>query len=141
MLHQLLPTASRVHRVNPSSSPTCRHCPVGSPEAEEDQEHALLLCGRNQGVGGMLLTILTRHVGPMSHQDVLHLNFQCPSSMELPVTWLILSLLSSVWERRKLGKMNKNEVFSDIRARMDLWRKSEKANIYFHSINKLISSL
>jgi hypothetical protein len=99
MLHQILPTGDRVARILPASSPTCTRCEA-DPPALETLYHALFACPANQGVSASLVAGLRHHMPLVTPLDILTLDFEVAEAMELPVTWVAVSFLSSVWTLR-----------------------------------------
>ena len=97
VLHQLLPTAERVHKTNPKSSALCRLCSLGTTE---DLLHALISCPGNGGVGRKVVDCVTDHVLAESDLHLLRLDFQAEEAHELPVVWFLAASWLSMWEAR-----------------------------------------
>ena len=102
MLHDILPTRERLFRLSMPdiSSPTCDLCTM---EAEDNIQHALLQCSFNSANSLILRTIQTILPNAQPSQVVL-LQLPVEEDLRLPITFLISSCLSQVWQSRKLKK-------------------------------------
>ena len=99
MLHDILPTRERLSMPD-ISSPTCDLCTM---EAEDNIQHALLQCSFNSANSLILRTIQTILPNAQPSQVVL-LQLPVEEDLRLPITFLISSCLSQVWQSRKLKK-------------------------------------
>ena len=82
MLHQLLPTQERVHRILPRSSSSCTlpAC-VG---LQDDLPHALVLCQGNDGVGIRVMECLRSYHPNLDVEAALRLELDVSEELELP---------------------------------------------------------
>ena len=138
LLHQLLPTLSRVHRMTPNTSPICKHCEDG---VVEDLHHALISCPFNIELSQALLDILSVYQPNLDPSHTLTLNFVIEEHMELPVVWLTTNFFQEIWNHRKEKKRCiLVRARADLEARVSLLRKtrfSESATL----ISQMLSNL
>ena len=100
MLHQTLPTQERVARTSPKANSKCKQKEC-QRDQDEDLSHALLHCQANDGVGGQLLECL-REVQPgLQSEAALRFDLQVEEDVELPVVWIIATVLKTVWNLRQ----------------------------------------
>jgi exonuclease III len=99
LLHQILPTGERVARILPAASPACTRCEA-DPPALETLYHSLFACPANHGVTASLVAGLRHYMPLVTPLHILTLDFQVAESMELPVTWVTATFLSSLWTLR-----------------------------------------
>ena len=91
-------------------TPDCLLC--GAPPARypETLEHALFTCTANMG--------LPRGFQPGAEQrHMMTLDLDLDPSVELPMTWVIGSLLFSLWRQREGLVVNKARTTADLEAR------------------------
>ena len=124
VIHQTLPTQERVARTKPGASTICKvqDC---SANVTEDIPHALINCPANGGIGHHLLSCL-REVQPSLQVDaVLRLEIQVEEELELPVVWLVATLLRLVWElRQSSSRIRPYQVKSQLEAVINLLRET-----------------
>ena len=89
LLHQLLPTSSRVHRILTNTSPLCSYCAKFGVEMEEDLEHTFFTCLHNREAGEKLVCIVRGESSPTNSKLLLVLNIQFEPFLEFPLTWVI----------------------------------------------------
>ena len=99
MMQSLLPTRERLARLGKVQSPACTFC-----QAQEDNMVHLLSCTQGSDVTAPLIRCLAEHVGTITSQNLVLLNFSTTESMELPVTWLLSTCLMIVWDDRVAGR-------------------------------------
>ena len=98
MVHNILPTQERLHRILPSiSSPACTLC---SSNNVCNLEHALFLCTFNNGVGQWLLQVLNKQLDQVSPEKVILLDLDIKDKLQLPIIWLVSNTLSYIWNSR-----------------------------------------
>ena len=99
MIHELLPTESRMSTTVRNTAPSCKFKCPGIPEA--DLQHCLLSCSLVKDVGSWLLSILhTFYNEEFSEVNILFLNRDlCEGGI-----WVILNTLHFCWSKRSLGK-------------------------------------
>ena len=104
MLHNILPTQERLHRIiRTVTSPACTLCQA---QVTCNLPHALFLCDYNREVGRWLLLTLEHHLPAVAPQDVILLNLSLDDHLRLPIVWLIAKTQitsSSVERTRKLA--------------------------------------
>ena len=137
MLHNLLPTQVRLHRMGLKQvlSPNCNLCDTSVPE---DLEHALITCKRNEEVSGWLLQTIHPHIPTITPKKLILLDFgPLPSSHHLPLVWLTAQVLGIVWTSRLEKKtptlMNTRAM---LEAGISIMRKTR-----FHKSCKIIETL
>ena len=129
MLHNLLPTQERLHRMKFKTAPTpdCTQC----DRAEPDQlHHALVTCPQNNEVADWLMQSLHHHIPALSPEQlvVLHLG-DLENSLELPLVWLIVQVLSSIWKSRlEKKKPQLRRTRAELEAGIAIMRKTRFQN-------------
>ena len=79
----------------------CNLCNKNEPD---DLTHSLMTCPFNEHVGKFLLGALHHELPYLLPQQVTRLEVEVAKDKQLPVAFLIASVLSQVWEFRKLRK-------------------------------------
>ena len=102
LLHNLLPTQERPHRVlgsNTVASPTCTLC---TQNVVCDQAHALILCPYNNNITSWILRSLRNLLPNLQPHQLLSLDLGIAPSDEnaLPATWLAAKSLHTIWQAR-----------------------------------------
>ena len=124
VIHQTLPTQERVARTKPGASTICKvqGC---SANVTEDIPHALLYCPANGRIGHNLLSCL-REIQPGLQADAaLRLEIQVEEDHELPVVWMMATLLRIVWNlRQSSSKIRPYQVRSQLEAEINLLRET-----------------
>ena len=124
MLHRLLPTQDRVHRIvrNTTPSPNCKLC---DEETVEDLEHALLQCSFNSGIGTLLRRSLSSLAPRISALQILTLSLDVPPTDEFPCVWLISHTLFLIWSCRvEKKRIRLFQIRADLEARASLLRET-----------------
>ena len=104
MLHNILPTQERLHRMGlpDAPSPDCTLCDSSTPD---QLQHSLVTCPQNQEVSDWLLQKLRVHIPSLSPQQLVLLDLgPLHEDLELPLTWLVAQVLGNVWKTRKEKK-------------------------------------
>ena len=107
MLHNLLPTQERLHKMKIQSapSPICILCDKPEPD---QLHHALVTCQENKEVADWLFQHLNQHVPSLNPQQLVVLDLgSLHESLELPIVWLTAQVLSYIWKSRKEKKKPK----------------------------------
>ena len=101
---KLIPTREKLHRFLPRQypTPTCQLCP---PATVETLLHALGDCPANQGLPERLLEVVRHYQPGACTQSILTLDLTLDPDLELPVTWAIGSLLTSILDQREKGRV------------------------------------
>ena len=107
LLHNLLPTQERLHRVLPNKvlSPTCSLCPQATCG---DQLHSLILCPFNNGVGLWLYRCIRQLFPDLESTQLISLNFETNhiSEKAFPAIWMIAKTLLIIWASRTSNTVN-----------------------------------
>jgi hypothetical protein len=126
MLHQLLPTGERVARILPAASALCARCGSG---AVESLHHAMFVCSANNGVSALLVAGLRLHMPQVTSLQILTLDFETAQSMELPVTWVAATFLSSLWAlRTEKRAVDHIKIHSDLEAACSVLARTKLRN-------------
>ena len=122
MLHNILPTSSRLHHLHQRDSPACSLC---TSDQEEDCLHALLICSHNSTVNNWIINC-TRNVVPNSSpEDIIHLNLDINHPMMFLLIWLLANVLMLVWQLRLSKKsVNLFRIRAEMEAKISSLRKS-----------------
>ena len=127
MLHNILPTAARLHRLKQKENPTCTFCSLG---VTEDLAHALVACSHNTDVNNWIIEFSHKVVPNCTVEDIIHLNFELPKPLLFPLVWSLAHILSLVWQLRTSKKtISLFRVRSEIEARINTLRKSRLADL------------
>ena len=102
LLHNLLPTQERMHRVlgpNTVISPVCTLCTLN---VVCDQAHALVQCPYNNDTITWIVRILRKLLPNLQPTQLLSLDQGIAPSDDtaLPTTWLVAKSLNTVWKAR-----------------------------------------
>ena len=97
MLHCILPTQDRLHRMNmPNApSPLCVQCTAGEVDGIE---HALLRCNKIKPGADFLLETLKSEIPDLTFERIKYLDFRCEDL--LVPTYLTAATLSQLWISR-----------------------------------------
>ena len=129
MLHDILPTQSRLHRMGMRNAPTpnCTHCDTSAPDS---LQHALVTCSKNLDVIEWLLKVVHQHIPGLLPQQLVLLDLgTLDDSIKFPIVWLISNVLSSIWQAKKAKK--KPNLFNTravLEARVSILRKARLLN-------------
>ena len=98
LLHNLLPTQERSHRVL-SNTVKCTLC---TQEVLCDQLHALVHCPFNNGIGYWIIRCLRKILPSIQPAQLMTFNLGLESSHDnaLPAAWLTIKALNQVWQAR-----------------------------------------
>ena len=121
MLHQTLLIPERVARTKPNQSSSCKlhEC---IPNLEVNLDHALIQCEANAWVGTQLLDCLDTIVPALSAEALLRL--------ELPVVWLLATVLHTNWNLRQSStRIRQHLVRSQLEAEINLLRETRYQKI------------
>ena len=128
ILHRILPTADRLHRILPNSSPFCNRC---NGENIETLEHALVECSANGGVGHALMALVTHYTDyPMSSTDLVTFNIDGSSnSLTFCLVWLVGTVFSETWTKRSHKKnISMLEAQAEVEAQYRMFEKTKMCN-------------
>ena len=126
LLHQLLSSQERLHRLGVSSSSLCKQCKqeVGT------LKHELIECSSNADVGVALLNCLKSYMPELTADKLLRLEFsKISETMELAATLLVAVTLSHIWkERMTNSRIRTYQVRSEIEQTINLLRTTRLIN-------------
>ena len=124
LLHQTLPTQERVARTKPGSSSLCKMEDCHS-ESEENLVHALFFCEANDGVGLEMLNCLQDVQPGLGAEAALQLQLQVGEEDELPLVWVLGTILRLLWNMRQSSTKVRNYVIrSQLEADINLLRET-----------------
>ena len=122
LLHQILPTAERVSRILPNSSPLCTRCQANE---NETLEHAFFSCRATQTSSSVLLQGLKQFIPTLTASDILTLNFNSEEELNFPLVWCAATFLSSLWKLRTEKKtVELFKIRSELEANCRMLRES-----------------
>ena len=126
MLHCILPTQERLHRMNmPNApSPLCVQCTEGKLD---DIEHALLRCNKIKPGADFLLQTLKSEIPDITFERIKYLDFR--SEDLLVPTYLTAATLSQLWSSRSCTRnLSWNSVRANVEQSILTLRKSRFAS-------------
>ena len=124
MMHDLLPCQTRLFRmrmpnVNSDICTLCNSNVIG------DLSHSLLMCNYNGGAGQFLLDKLHHVLPNLLPSQVVLLDLDVDKDKQLPLVYLIATVLSQVWECRKDKKpCHLQSIRAVLEAGVNILRKS-----------------
>ena len=122
LLHNILPTKSRLHRLKLKETPNCTHCNLG---IVEDCFHALLSCPYNNDVNTWIADLLRDHLPALTPENITTLNINLDPDMQFPVIWFLSTVFPLVWHLRQAKKaISLYSIRADIEAKVNILRKS-----------------
>ena len=124
MTHDLLPTQARLFRMKMPNAASAI-CSLCNQNMVGDLTHSLLICSFNDGAGQFLLSKIKHLVANPLPQQVVLLDLDVDEDHQLPLVFLIASVLSQVWESRKEKKpCNLSTIRATLEAGINILRKS-----------------
>ena len=126
----ILPSKARLAKILPKTykSPTCQLCLPTATRVPETLEHALFNCTANNAIPQLLLTLLYSYTPSVTPERVLTLDLDIESHMELPLLWIIASVLSSIWAQRQEGRVCPAKTRAQLEAKCRLLREGKGAS-------------
>ena len=140
LLHNILPTGERIHRIKPSSSPLCVMCGHTQPQVCESVTHAMVFCVGNLGIFYLLQNTIKQYIPSIKAQDILTLNYDVSPHLELPLTWVTAATLSSLWTQRKEGVVSLARLRGELEEGCLLLQSSKFHNEYI-MVSQIISDI
>ena len=127
LLWGIMPCKARVSRILPKVSPDCQLCGTlpGAVKVPETLEHAIFTCEGNKGVSEHLLKLLKMYDPSVEYHQVLSLDLKLEDPMELPLIWIVASLLFLLWQQRQDGKVCPVRIRAELEARCRLLREGK----------------
>ena len=95
----------------------------------ETLEHALFRCSGNNSLPQLLLTLLCSYTPNVTPERVLTLDLNIESHMELPLLWIIASVLSSMLAQRQEGRVCLAKTRAQLEAKCRLLREGKGASL------------
>ena len=145
LLWGILPTRERLHRINPKihTLTTCALCTKAGRLAQESLLHAVTDCPENKGIPALLLLELRSYVPGLSYNQVLTLDIDIEPDKELPIVWLVGSLIYSIWIQRTVGRVTLAKTRADLEAKCRILREGKIPSVTNASITSaaLIDSM
>ena len=136
LLHNLLPTQSRISRLLQNQDNCCKLC----HQPQDDLLH-MFSCPSSKRVGQTLLRSLTSVQQNISPNKILLLSLELEPAMEFPVVWLVASTLLYVWNQRSTKKQCcVVEVRAVLEARINMLRRGKNLQNEATSIENLIEN-
>ena len=138
-------TRAQLHRILPlaNPSPNCQLCRTPDGGTPETVFHALLDCEANQDLPTRLLRTLQRYHPGAELKCLITLDLDNEPSLKLPFTWLIGTLLSSIWTQRETRRVDIRQTRAELEAKCRLLRECKVktwANAYVQT-EALVSQL
>ena len=105
-LYDIVPTKSRLHRLNLTNSPVCDLCEHG---IIKDLPHALLGCGYNGFANDWIIAVLidldsSLAEAELSSSNIVRLNLEIEDDKKFPVVWFLSLVLDLVLQARQTRK-------------------------------------
>ena len=97
LLHQLLPTGERVHRLQPAKSLACSNCRAGEVE---NMQHAIFLCEANKLAAAAMLRSAQCYSASLTADRLLHLDVEVLDPFTLPTVTIVATGLELIWRNR-----------------------------------------
>ena len=85
----------------------------------------MMECPENLQVPVLLLTELQSSMPGLTGTQVLTLDLHMDHEKELPIVWIIGSLLHSIWTQRNLGRVTRAKTRADLEAGCRLLREGK----------------
>ena len=103
-------------------SEVCTHCDLN---VAGDTAHSLVLCPYNGGAGLFVLNQLHKVLPQLQPHQVVKLDLHVEQDLQLPLTFLISSVLLDVWEcRRQKKPCHLHTIRAALEAGVNILRKS-----------------
>ena len=100
LVHQLLPSKEKIHRLTLTSSPLC-WCESGD---HENYLHLFYFCSKNREAGEAVLRVAQAYDRNLTAEKSLRLEVQTDEVFTLPTTSILSTGLLFIWENRKQRK-------------------------------------
>ena len=137
MLHNILPTKTRIFRLHQTDSAVCSLCTSGN---NEDCIHALLTCSYNTCDVNNWIIQIVKNTAPNSNlQDIVTLGFNLDETVAYPLIWFLSHIFNMVWQLRSSKKtINMYIIRASLEAKINILRKS-RLNTRSNQIVKMIN--
>ena len=138
MLHDLLPSQERLFRLKMPNGMS-NLCTLCDENLIGNLTHSLILCPYNNGAGHFLLDLLHQLIPNLLPQQVVLLDLDVDDDHQLPLVYLVSSVLSQIWSCRKEKKpCHLGSIRATLEAGINIMRKSrywKAANILCDIVN------
>ena len=135
MIHNILPTKTRLYRMNLENSPKCVLC---DSDTDEDLSHALIECSFNGLINDWILAVLF-DIDPsllnteLNSGDIVSFDIPLDAENKLPVVWFLLSVFQIIWNCRSSRKaVSFVNVKSSIEAELHMMKKTKFKHKFDH---------
>ena len=137
MSNNILVTRERLHKVRKADTATCVSC----PGLTDDTEH-LLTCVMTSEVTARLTRCVTCYIPAASATDIIHLNLDITESLELPIVWLIATILQFVYLVKADGRIARLPAArAELLARVAVLSHARKKNYTILNSNVIINDI
>ena len=137
LLQGLLPTRERLCRVGKVDSPNCVYCP-----GQMDNMEHLFTCSNSIHIMSPVMNCLTTTLDNVTPEALSTFDVTPSESMELPLTWLLSTSLSLVWESRSSGKqLTFNSFHSELLARLAILKHTKWKHYTLHNSALLLDEM
>ena len=136
LLHNILPTGSRLHRLKQRESTACTLCTSG---LSDDCVHSFLTCSFNNGVNNWVIEFSRKLVPNCSLEDIICFNLHLANSVSFPLIWSLSHVFYTVWQLRLSKKtVNLYNIRAEIEAKVNILHKSRLFGAV-HQIESLLN--
>ena len=102
----------------------------------------LLTCTFNREITSRLQNCLSSYLPDTTPNDIVRLNLPVTDSLELPLTWLISTCLSHVWDQRSAGKISRLDVCrAELFSKLMLLRDTKWRHYSLHNSAVLLEDM
>ena len=137
MMQSLLPTRERLARIGRIQSSDCLYC-----EGITDSTAHLVTCIYSREVTLRLQNCLNSYLPDSNPSDIVRLNLPVSESLELPLTWLVSTCLSHVWDQRSAGKISRlDSCRAELFSKLMLLRDTKWRHYHLHNSAVLLEDM
>ena len=117
----IIPTRERQDKILPKlyTYPYSTLCRTVKVKNLKTINHALMHFTANQSLPFLLLSMLRLHQPSLTSNQILTLDLGVDPILELPLTWIICSLLCSIWSQREEGRVCAAKTRAELEARLE----------------------
>ena len=122
LLHQLLPTGERVHRLQPNKNPGCSLCRTAPLD---NLMHSIFECEANQSAAMVMLRCGQCYAPSLSAAGLLRLEVDAQDPFALPTVVIIATGIELIWTNRmKSAVTSQAAMRAELEARAGLFRQA-----------------
>ena len=137
IMQSLLPTRERLARLGRIQSSDCLYC-----EGVMDSTAHLLACTLSREVTERLQNCISSYLPHSTPNDIVRLNLPVSDSLELPLTWLVSTCLSHVWDQRSAGKISRLDICrAELFSKLMLLRDTKWRHYSLHNSAVLLEDM